>query len=189
VIRQKGKPDSCRRALGGMRIIHISDLHFGHHKASLTTNLEDRIQGLAPDLILATGDFVDDPDGTLLNQALNHLKKLAEACPTSSDPDQPTLIAVPGNHDCGLFGTIPVSGALWYYKKVFGGVRTNFFFDKRKRLGFNSARFGRPGIASQFRRRDERASAIACQTNGHRVSTLVTKSQFLAREKSQPLLI
>jgi len=89
-----------------MRILHISDLHFGHHKEPLKTNVEDRIQGLRPDLILATGDFAHHPEETLLKQALAHLEKLAESCPASSNgAGQPRLIAVPGNHDCGLFGT------------------------------------------------------------------------------------
>ena len=134
-----------------MRILHISDLHFGHHNEALVTNVKNRIQGLKADVILATGDFAHHPQENLLKSALAHLEELAQSCSAPSNgANQPRLIAVPGNHDCGVFGTFPVAGALGTYKKVFGKVATDFFFPREKVwiYGFNSARFGRPGIAS-----------------------------------------
>ena len=40
-----------------MRILHLSDLHFGHHDAALAAGLAADIASQHPDLVVVSGDF------------------------------------------------------------------------------------------------------------------------------------
>src|SRR4051812_46369620 len=46
--------------LAGVRILHISDLHLRHHWPAGFDDLITRFHARRPDLLLFTGDFVDD---------------------------------------------------------------------------------------------------------------------------------
>lgn len=76
----------------GYRIVHLSDFHMGTwmNRARLE-GIVELVQGLAPDLVAITGDFVsytlDEP-----------LEQLAEILPRLQAPDG--VYAVRGNHDC-----------------------------------------------------------------------------------------
>ena len=71
-----------------MRIAHISDLHFGRHDTSLAIGLAAEIQGQAPDLVVASGDFTQNGTAKEFGAARAFLDLLT--CP---------VFAVPGNHD------------------------------------------------------------------------------------------
>ena len=49
------------KALDGLRIVHISDFHFGHYaEAYYLREVVDRVNDLRPDIVALTGDFVSE---------------------------------------------------------------------------------------------------------------------------------
>jgi 3',5'-cyclic AMP phosphodiesterase CpdA len=71
-----------------MKILHISDLHFGHHDPALAEGFAGDINAQAPDLIVASGDFTQIGTKEEFEQAREFLDKLTAP-----------VFAVPGNHD------------------------------------------------------------------------------------------
>ncbi|MDV3253308.1 metallophosphoesterase [Devosia sp. BK] len=71
-----------------MKILHISDLHFGHHDPKLAEGFADDINAQRPDLIVASGDFTQIGTKEEFEQAREFLDKLSAP-----------VFAVPGNHD------------------------------------------------------------------------------------------
>jgi 3',5'-cyclic AMP phosphodiesterase CpdA len=71
-----------------MKILHISDLHFGHHDPVLAEGFADDINAQTPDLIVASGDFTQVGTKEEFEQAREFLDKL-----------KAPIFAVPGNHD------------------------------------------------------------------------------------------
>ncbi|SEP64888.1 3',5'-cyclic AMP phosphodiesterase CpdA [Devosia sp. YR412] len=71
-----------------MKILHISDLHFGHHDPALAEGFAEDINAQAPDLIVASGDFTQIGTKEEFEQAREFLDKLTAP-----------VFAVPGNHD------------------------------------------------------------------------------------------
>ena len=71
-----------------MKILHFSDLHFGHHDPGLAAGFADDINGQRPDLIVASGDFTQVGTKSEFEQAREFLDKL-----------HAPIFAVPGNHD------------------------------------------------------------------------------------------
>lgn len=71
-----------------MKLLHISDLHFGHHDPALAEGFADDINAQHPDLIVASGDFTQIGTKEEFEQAREFLDKL-----------KAPIFAVPGNHD------------------------------------------------------------------------------------------
>jgi predicted MPP superfamily phosphohydrolase len=79
-------------ALQGLRLIHLTDLHLrGHWPIGLEVLL-DQISANEPDLILFTGDFVDDKNDH--RPALPHLSRFLKALTSRFG-----TYAILGNHD------------------------------------------------------------------------------------------
>lgn len=126
-----------------MRIVHLSDLHFGKHNALLANSLADRIKQLRPDVVVCSGDMADEPLEPGLRESLQYLEQLAGNCTV---PSGPRLIVVPGNHD------YRVRGYMWKnwtkdYAYVFGGEDSDHFYEKEKVwiFGFDSSKDGAAG--------------------------------------------
>jgi len=71
-----------------VKIVHISDLHFGHHDPQLAEGFAADINALTPDLIVASGDFTQIGTKVEFEQARAFLDTLTAP-----------VFAVPGNHD------------------------------------------------------------------------------------------
>src|SRR6218665_4090867 len=71
-----------------MKILHVSDLLFGHHDPALAEGFADDINAQSPDLIVASGDFTQIGTKEEFEQARAFLDKL-----------NAPVFAVPGNHD------------------------------------------------------------------------------------------
>lgn len=79
-------------ALNGLRVIHISDLHLKPRWGRGYTELLDRLRADPPDLILITGDFIDNksdhrPTLPILERLIGHLTA------------RHGIYAILGNHD------------------------------------------------------------------------------------------
>lgn len=71
-----------------MRIVHLSDLHFGHHDAQLAAGLAADIADQHPALIVVSGDFTQVGSRSEFEDARAFLDSL-----------HVPVFAVPGNHD------------------------------------------------------------------------------------------
>ncbi|HEY0034555.1 MAG TPA: metallophosphoesterase [Devosia sp.] len=71
-----------------MKIVHISDLHFGHHDPVLAKGFAADINALNADLVVASGDFTQVGTEEEFIQARQFLDSLTAP-----------VFAVPGNHD------------------------------------------------------------------------------------------
>ncbi len=73
------------------RIVHLSDLHFGRARSELEAPLIARINDLAPDLVVISGDFTQRARISQFKRARAFVDKL-----------EPPILSVPGNHDTPL---------------------------------------------------------------------------------------
>src|SRR3954471_16368963 len=73
-----------------MRLVHISDLHFGHHDPVVSASLGADLVAQRPDLVIASGDFTQRGTPAEFEMAHSFLKTLGVP-----------IFAVPGNHDLG----------------------------------------------------------------------------------------
>ncbi|GLQ57336.1 metallophosphoesterase family protein [Devosia nitrariae] len=71
-----------------MKLVHLSDLHFGHHDSIAAKTLAADIVGQDPDLIVISGDFTQ----------VGSRSEFEEACAFLETLHAP-FFAVPGNHD------------------------------------------------------------------------------------------
>lgn len=71
-----------------MRLVHLSDLHFGHHDPVVAAGLADDIARQKPDLIVISGDFTQIGSSQEFKIARAFLDTL-----------KTPVFAVPGNHD------------------------------------------------------------------------------------------
>lgn len=71
-----------------MKMLHLSDLHFGHHDPELAAGFADDINAQSADLVVASGDFTQVGTKSEFEQARAFLDRL-----------QAPIFAVPGNHD------------------------------------------------------------------------------------------
>jgi 3',5'-cyclic AMP phosphodiesterase CpdA len=150
-----------------VRILHISDLHFGAHNDNLAKDLQLRARSFDPpvDVILATGDLADQPEGALLREARTYLDELQSCCCSESGNTtaRPPVLVIPGNHDVRYFGNIRFHAT--QYWRVFSDLALDYY-DQKENVwiyGFDSSlevRTGANGRVSpkslgQFRARFE----------------------------------
>jgi len=77
--------------VGTLKIVQLSDLH-GKQYGTLNENLQKQVEGLAPDLIVVSGDMVDD-SGRNIEETIAFLDVLGQETP---------LVCVLGNHEWRL---------------------------------------------------------------------------------------
>lgn len=75
-----------------MRLVLLTDLHFGRASPDLVQPLLDSVAAASPDLVLISGDFVQRARARQFRMAREFLDRLRH-----------DWIAVPGNHDIPLF--------------------------------------------------------------------------------------
>lgn len=118
-----------------MKIIHLSDLHFGTDTPALTESLIECVTDLKPDLFIISGDFAQVASEEEFKQAADFMRAL----PADS-------FCVPGNHDVPAFNlwqrfTAPYA----LYKKYIDQELCPFFENSALILkGINSARRALP---------------------------------------------
>ncbi len=134
-----------------MRLLHISDLHFGKHNEALAESLLRRIEKLDIDVIVCTGDLADGPKHELWNLAKEFLDKAEKKC---SGRANTRLIVVPGNHDYQLGGW-KGKFAADKYDDAWRDYKSEGFYKvgstKVWVFGFNSAEEGELGGSGRIR--------------------------------------
>ncbi len=113
-----------------MRVIHISDLHFGMNDSVIVDAFLEDISLLKPDLIIISGDLTQ-------RARTNEYKQLSEFLQSLT---MPSLI-VPGNHDIPFYN--PLDRFLRPFKKynyyVSPQLEASFSTEEINILGVNSA--------------------------------------------------
>src|SRR5262245_14804110 len=95
-------PDKRHDPLEPLRVVHLSDLHFGaHFDAHLWHHICETVEKLRPSAIVVTGDLVNSPWPRMLVRAKRQLDALARRADAK-------LVVIPGNHDVALSGFLPL---------------------------------------------------------------------------------
>jgi 3',5'-cyclic AMP phosphodiesterase CpdA len=76
-------------------IAHLSDVHFGSHDPAIVAAIERLLPGLAPDLVVISGDLTQRARTGQYRMACEFLDRLERA--------GLKVLAVPGNHDIPLY--------------------------------------------------------------------------------------
>lgn len=113
-----------------MRIIHISDLHFGMHNKLIVESFLQDLSHLKPDIIIISGDLTQRAKFTQYQLVKEFIQQLS--C---------IVLVVPGNHDIPLYA--PYSRLLHPFKlfkdHISSNLSSHFSNDKVRILGVNSA--------------------------------------------------
>jgi 3',5'-cyclic AMP phosphodiesterase CpdA len=89
-----------------MRLVHVSDLHFGHHDIEVAAGFAADIAAQSPDLVVVSGDFTQRGTIAEFQQARAFLDSLPAP-----------IFAVPGNHDLGKHPVRRFLNPYGYYKR------------------------------------------------------------------------
>jgi 3',5'-cyclic AMP phosphodiesterase CpdA len=81
-----------------VRLVHLSDLHFGAHDARLVEAVERQIEQLKPHLVVISGDFTQRARTEQFAEACHFLERLHER--------GHEVLGVPGNHDVPLYDVL-----------------------------------------------------------------------------------
>jgi 3',5'-cyclic AMP phosphodiesterase CpdA len=92
-----------------VRLIHLTDLHFGFHRDELVAPLLARIADARPDLVVVTGDLTHRGREPQMRQARAFLDRI-----------EAPLLLVPGNHDLPVWNVL--ARCFW----PFAGWRRHF---------------------------------------------------------------
>lgn len=113
---KSAKPERTR-----LRILHVSDIHFG---STFDISVWEYVSGLVkrerPDIVACTGDIVDHGGLFMLACARQEFEKLRQDSGVEFK-----LRTVPGNHDCGPWGNLKIPPFSWNYGLVFGDHAIN----------------------------------------------------------------
>lgn len=80
------------------RLMHLSDLHFGAHDATLVAAVERKADELEPNLVVVSGDFTQRAKTEQFREACAFLERLRDA--------GHEVLGVPGNHDVPLYDVL-----------------------------------------------------------------------------------
>ena len=81
-----------------VRLVHLSDLHFGAHDEGLVEGVEWQVDALMPDLVVISGDFTQRARTDQFREACEFLERLRDR---GHD-----VLGVPGNHDVPLYDVL-----------------------------------------------------------------------------------
>jgi 3',5'-cyclic AMP phosphodiesterase CpdA len=112
-------------------LVHLSDLHFGRVDAALLAPLVERVQEIAPDVVVVSGDLTQRARSEQFEQAREFLDRLPGP-----------RIVVPGNHDVPLYNVFArfLKPLDKYRRIVEADLSPSYVDDEIAVLGVNTAR-------------------------------------------------
>ena len=111
------------------RIVHLSDLHFGRERPELVDTLVSRVNAIAPDLVVVSGDFTQRARRSQFENARRFLDRL-----------EPDILSVPGNHDTPLDNLFIRMVTPWrrYRRAIDRNLQPDLVMDGAKVIGVNT---------------------------------------------------
>lgn len=96
-----------------VRITHLSDLHYGRsfHRETWESVIRT-VYAFEPDVLVVSGDFVDDPRADHLRSAKAEIDAVAKNA-------RAALLTVPGNHDVFISGNAELGRRPAWYRAIF----------------------------------------------------------------------
>jgi 3',5'-cyclic AMP phosphodiesterase CpdA len=150
-------------------LVHLSDLHFGKVDPVLLAPLRERIEKIAPHLVVVSGDLTQRAKPEQFREAKAFLDTLP----------QPQLV-VPGNHDVPLFNVFQRTFTpLGKYKRYISAELCPTYIDEEIAVvGVNTARSltWKDGRISQ--EQVERVKALICPLHERVAKIVVTHHPF-----------
>jgi 3',5'-cyclic AMP phosphodiesterase CpdA len=112
-------------------LVHLSDLHFGKVDPALLVPLRERIERIAPHLVVVSGDLTQRAKPWQFREAKAFLDTLP----------RPQLV-VPGNHDVPLYNVFQrmLAPLARYRRIVSGDLEPSYIDDEIAVVGVNTAR-------------------------------------------------
>jgi len=112
-------------------IVHLSDLHFGRVDAALLEPLRARVRGLAPHVVVVSGDLTQRARAAQFREARRFLDTLPKP-----------QVVVPGNHDVPLYNVYQrfFQPLRKYRRYVNDNLEPDYFDDEIAVVGINTAR-------------------------------------------------
>jgi 3',5'-cyclic AMP phosphodiesterase CpdA len=151
------------------KVMHISDLHFGHVEPDVVTALREIEQRLRPHLIAVSGDLTQRARKREFVAAREFLDSLAAP-----------KIVVPGNHDVPLYNVVArFLTPLERFRQYVGNeVEPAFVDEEMAVVGMNTARSLAFKGGRINRGQVRRALEIFCEIPDERIRILVTHHPF-----------
>lgn len=114
-----------------MRIVHLSDIHFGAEIPELVRVVIDQVRALKPDLVVVSGDLTMAGRRREFRRAAEFIRSL-----------QTPVVATPGNHDVPVYHFLDrFTRPFARYEQAIGSVADRSFLSDRAALfSVNSAR-------------------------------------------------
>lgn len=112
-------------------VVHLSDLHFGHVDAALLEPLRRRVEALAPEVLVVSGDLTQRAKPEQFREARRYLDTLPGA-----------QIVVPGNHDVPLYNVFQrfFTPLTKYRRYISRDLEPTYFDEEIAVVGVNTAR-------------------------------------------------
>jgi 3',5'-cyclic AMP phosphodiesterase CpdA len=156
------------------RLAHLSDLHFDRVDLAVLEALRRRLNALAPDLVVVSGDLTQRARARQFRAARAFLDSLPKP-----------QVVVPGNHDVPLYNVFarflaPLAG---YRRIISEEVEPAFVDDEIAVFGINTARalaFKEGGVSEAQLRR---VCGELDRAGGERTRIVVSHHRFMAMEK------
>jgi 3',5'-cyclic AMP phosphodiesterase CpdA len=156
-------------------LVHLSDLHFGRVDPALLEPLRRELRGIAPDLVVVSGDLTQRARARQFREARAYLDTLPS----------PRLV-VPGNHDVPLYNVaMRFAAPLWNYRRLIdANLEPAFVDDEVAVVGVNTAR----SLTFKGGRINERQAdavrGMVCELGEEVVKIVVSHHPFDAPEGS-----
>jgi 3',5'-cyclic AMP phosphodiesterase CpdA len=156
------------------RLAHLSDLHFDRVDQAVLEALRRRLNALAPNLVVVSGDLTQRARARQFRAARAFLDSLPKP-----------QVVVPGNHDVPLYNVFarflaPLAG---YRRIISEEVEPAFVDDEIAVFGINTARalaFKEGGVSEAQLRR---VCGELDRAGGERTRIVVSHHRFMAMEK------
>lgn len=162
-----------------MKIIQISDLHFGKEDSKLIPILLESITALNPDLVLVSGDLTQRAFATQFLAAKNFLDEI----------NFPKLI-IPGNHDIPLFNLFKrlLDPFADYRKYISSELHQKYINDEVAILGVNSV-FPFSGKNGRLSKEELERIKSFFKINRNLIKILMTHHNFVELPDMHPVLL
>lgn len=157
-----------------MKIIHLSDLHFGTERAELVWLLTEEIKKINPDIIIVSGDITQRAKTTQFISAKKFLESLAKP-----------MITVPGNHDISLYNLFSRFFLTFkkYQKYIQAQLCNQYVDDQVAILGINSVTPFKPMGGYITEKQLKRVEYFFQQQPKHKIKIIVMHHNLIRSQR------